>query len=490
MKSLARISRHNLTIGLVTALMIALVLGFNLYERLETWIGYAATWSLDRFFLVGFIMAGALCAMLLLQVRATRREARLREELENERRERDERLHELLATTRAVPWECNPHTWRFTYVGPQAAEVLGHPVERWSEANFWTSHIHPEDRRKSLDYCLEQSSQSQDYDFEYRWLTEDGRVLWVHDIVHVVTRDGAAERLRGFMIDVTDRNRAALALEEAHQELEHRVEARTSDLRRANDSLHQTLEEQRRTDAMLRQSQERLRALATELALAEESERRRIAAELHDRTIQSLGMSRIKMGALLKSKEPAEREEISRDLLGLIEGAIHDTRSLIFELSPPILYELGLESAVEWLVERLEERQGISGTFQGDRAAKPLAQDLQVALFQAVRELLQNVGKHARATRFEVTLTRDGQRIRVSIEDDGVGFDPAILSESSPPGRGYGLFSIRERLGLLGGTLEIESNSGTGTRVLLSAPLAEALRPLEAGDQGSPDIRT
>ena len=172
----------------------------------------------------------------------------------------------------------------------------------------------------------------------------------------------------------------------------------------------------------------------------------------------------------------------------LIEGAIHDTRSLIFELSPPILYELGLEPAVEWLVERLEERVGIAGTFQGDRAAKPLAQDLQVALFQAVRELLENVGKHARATRFEVTLARDGQRIRMQIEDDGVGFDPAVLS-SSPPGKGYGLFNIKERLGLLGGTLEIESNPGAGTRVLLSAPLAAALKPLAVEDQGFPDIR-
>ncbi len=139
-------------------------------------------------------------------------------------------------------------------------------------------------------------------------------------------------------------------------------------------------------------------------------------------------------------------------------------------------------------MERLEEREGITGIFQGDRVAKPLAQDLQVALFQAVRELLQNVGKHARATRFEVTLTRDGQRIRVSIEDDGVGFDPTVLSESSPPLQGYGLFSIRERLGFLGGNLEIESNPGAGTRVLLSAPLAGALRPLAVGDQGFPDI--
>ena len=481
-------SRQNLTIGLVAALMIALALGFDLYERLETWIGYTADWSLDMFFLVGFILAGALCGMLLLQIRATRREASLRERLETEGKEQEERLHKLLATTRAVPWEADPRTWRFTYIGPQAPHVLGHPIERWTEADFWTSHIHPEDRREALDYCLEQSTHSKDYEFEYRWVTEDGRILWVHDIVHVVFRDGAAERLRGFMIDVTDRRRAAHALEDAHQDLERRVEARTFDLRRANDSLHQTLEEQQRTDAMLRQSQERLRALATELALAEERERRRIAAELHDRTIQSLGMSRIKMGALLKSEGRAEREELSRDLLHLIEGAIHDTRSLIFELSPPILYELGLEPAVEWLVERLEEREGITGTFQGDRVAKPLAQDLQVALFQAVRELLENVGKHARATRFEVALARDGQRISVRIEDDGVGFDPTVLSASSPPVRGYGLFSIRERLGLLGGKLEIESNPGAGTRVLLSAPLAGALRPLAVGDQGFPDI--
>ncbi|MCZ6696585.1 MAG: PAS domain S-box protein [Acidobacteria bacterium] len=405
------ISRQRITIGLVGALMIALALGFNLYERLERWIGYSAAWSLDRFFLVGFILAGVLCAMLLLRARETRREASLREGLEAERHEREERLRKLLATTRAVPWEADAHTGRITYIGPQAQDLLGHPIERWLEADFWVSHIHPEDRRRAIDYCLDQKARCSDYEFEYRWLTDDGRVLWVHEIVHVAFRDGTAEHLHGFMIDVTDRKRAEVALENAHQELEHRVEARTADLRRVNDDLQRTIEEQRRTDEMLRRYQERLRALATELAIGDERERRRIAAELHDRTIQSLGMSRIKLGALLKSRGGAERDELSHDLRHLIEGAIHDTRSLIFELSPPILYELGFEPAAEWLVERFEEREGLAGTFRDDRIAKPVTHDLQVALFQAVRELLENIGKHACATRFEVTLAREREEI-------------------------------------------------------------------------------
>lgn len=139
-------------------------------------------------------------------------------------------------------------------------------------------------------------------------------------------------------------------------------------------------------------------------------------------------------------------------------------------------------------MERLEEREGLAGTFRDDRVAKPVTHDLQVALFQAVRELLENIGKHACATRFEVILARERDRIRVQIEDDGVGFDPAILSASPPAHGGYGLFSIRERLGRLGGTLAIESKPGAGTRVLLSAPLDEAPRPLAIRNQGFPDI--
>jgi PAS domain S-box-containing protein len=468
--AMTRFSRRVLLLSAGAALLVAASFVFDLFETLSAWLGRHERWQLGELFLAAVVGVAVMLCLALRRSRVLRRAAREEDRLRGILTEEERRLRLLLESTKAVPWEADARTLLFTYVGTQAAEIFGHPLYRWYEIDFWADHIHPDDRQETLKFCLEHSQRTSDYDFEYRWLTSNGRVRWVHDIVHVESADGVPTRLRGFMIDITDRKRMEVALEEAHRDLERRVERRTLDLREANARLQQTLMERQRAEDSLRHSQGRLRGLASELALGEERERRRLAADLHDRTIQMLGLSRIKLGALRESRKSGERDAIVHDLQGLVDQAIGDTRSLIFELSPPILYELGFESAVEWLVERLEEREGITGTFKDDHEAKPLAEDVRVALFQAVRELLNNVGRHARAHHVEVSLLRAGDTIRVQIDDDGVGFDPHVVEIPASDG-GYGLFSIRERLDLLGGALSIESTPETGTRALVMAPL-------------------
>lgn len=214
----------------------------------------------------------------------------------------------------------------------------------------------------------------------------------------------------------------------------------------------------------IRNYQEQLRSLASELTLAGERERRRIAAGLHDHISQNLVLSRLKLEALRRSFAVDVQESID-EVLGLIARTIEYSRSLTFDLSPPVLYELGLEAAVEVLGERFEAQYGVSFNFRDDGQPKPVRHETRILLFMAVRELLANTAKHARAGLVSVSLVREHDTIRICVADDGRGFDPSAQTN------GYGLFSIRERLESLGGNMRIESEPGKGTRVILTAPL-------------------
>ncbi len=226
--------------------------------------------------------------------------------------------------------------------------------------------------------------------------------------------------------------------------------------------------ERKRAEERIHVFQRRLRSMASQLSLAEERERKRMAAGLHDQVGQPLAAVKMKLGALrglLSSDGLVEQVDEIREL---IDQAIHEMRSLTFELSPPILYDLGLEPALEWLVEQVQKEHGIVCRFEDDGQNKPLGDDARGLLFWVVRELLINVVKHAKARTATVSIWRDGDELRVSVEDDGVGFD---TSEIDRRNRGFGLFSIRQRLTEFGGQVEVESKPGHGTRVILVAPL-------------------
>ncbi len=217
--------------------------------------------------------------------------------------------------------------------------------------------------------------------------------------------------------------------------------------------------------------QKQLRSLASQLSLIEERERRDIATALHDRVGQTLAICKIQLGALRQAASSTEFAEPLQEIHKYIEDIIRDTRSLTFEISSPILYQLGIEAALEWLTEQTQKRHGIRAKFKDDGQPKPLDEDIQIVLFQAVRELLVNVVKHAQAQHVEVAIGRDDGSARIVIEDNGVGFDDFPIGSHWSEIKGFGLFSIRERLGHLGGQLQIKSEPGRGTRVTLLAPL-------------------
>ena len=217
--------------------------------------------------------------------------------------------------------------------------------------------------------------------------------------------------------------------------------------------------------------QNRLRTMSAKLSQVEERERHRIATYLHDQVGQSLAALRIKFGAYSEKSVATDTIEEYEEICKLLEQTIRDTRSLTSELSPHILYELGLQAALEWLVDRMIKEDDLEVEFESDSRPKPLSNDVQVLLFYSVRELLFNVLKHAQAHSVGVSVHADESQIYILVKDTGVGFDPVKVTSFSNMDFGFGLFNIRERIELIGGSLKIDSAPNHGTCITLTAPL-------------------
>lgn len=228
----------------------------------------------------------------------------------------------------------------------------------------------------------------------------------------------------------------------------------------------------------IRNYQVQLRTLASELTLAEEKERRRIARDLHDGIGQTLLVSRMKLRGSRASTSAPELVRSMDEACEFIDQAIQSLRSLTFELSLPILYELEFGAAMEWLVEQIQEQHDVQIDLEDDGQPEKMDEEVMVLLFRTVRELLINVVKHARAHSVRVSIQKDSSSIRIEVEDDGVGFDTSQIDFGGTPGKGgFGFFSIRERLNFLGGNFQVESEPGQGTRAVLTAPLKQNGHP-------------
>jgi len=260
-------------------------------------------------------------------------------------------------------------------------------------------------------------------------------------------------------------------LRRANDELDQRVRERTAELDRTNQSLTAEIVERKKATELLIAYQEKLRALAAQISLAEEQERRRIARGLHDHIGQNLVLTKMKLGALHELNNQAARTQVLDEVHPLLEQAIKQIRTLTFELGSRVLYDFGLSAALENLTEQMRDQHGIPASFKEDDLPKPIAEDIQVALFQAARELLHNVVKHAHPKSVKVSLVRVGDSIRLTVQDDGIGCrvdDPGSAISTTD---GFGLFSIRERLEYLGANMEFKSELGAGTSIFLTAPL-------------------
>jgi signal transduction histidine kinase len=252
--------------------------------------------------------------------------------------------------------------------------------------------------------------------------------------------ESLAEMLRAHFDHVL----ADAALRAAHDDLEEQVLQRTSELRR----------------------------LSAELCLTEARERRRIAGDLHDNIGQALAIIRRRVEVLRGDAVFSGLEYGLDEVSDLIDRTIRYTRELTGEISPPVLYELGLSDGLDWLAEWCGDKLDLRVRYEARGTVPPLREEQKVMLFNSARELLRNVRRHAGVESAELVLDAGADFVEVSVVDTGAGFDPEC-GDRPTDGGGFGLFSIRERMRQLGGVTEVESAPGAGARIVLRVPVAE-----------------
>lgn len=253
------------------------------------------------------------------------------------------------------------------------------------------------------------------------------------------------------IVDITERRRLFQQLQQINAELEQRVRERT---------------------AVAEDRASQLQVLASRLTTAEHNERRRIAHILHEHFQQLLASAKLSLGVVRRKAPYDSLNEPLRRVEEAIDESIKASRSLTVELCPPILYDMGLAATMEWLGRWMPDKYQLDVDVAADPQANPVAEDINVLLFHSTRELLFNVVKHAHVKRATVRMARRGeQEVEVLVADEGVGFDPTTRSAGQNQAGGFGLFSIRERLELIGGHMDVESKPGHGTRIRLVAPI-------------------
>ncbi len=336
-------------------------------------------------------------------------------------RKSEERFSQLLETTNIVAWEADPETWRFTDVSAQAREFLGYPIRDWYAPGFLVSNIHPDDRDMVIEVCASQSLIADSFDITFRMHASDGGIVWIHNLISITRSGGRIAGVHGFMIDITEQ----------------------------------------------RQIQEVLRDLGSRLIAAQEKERTRVARELHDDLNQRMALLSIELEQLeLEAKQRRNVGPHLRKLQENVEEIAADIHRLSYRLHPSKLDHLGLAPAVESLCKEIKNDK-LTVIFQQRGFPANLSQDVTLCFFRIAQEALRNTVKHSEAQIARVNLEKTDDVIRLTISDDGHGFN----TESDAMRSGLGFTSMRERLRLVDGQIQIRSRQMEGTTIEVSAPL-------------------
>ena len=228
------------------------------------------------------------------------------------------------------------------------------------------------------------------------------------------------------------------------------------------------IERRKASEKKLLDYQTQLKNLASELSLFEEREHRRIASHLHDGLVQTLVFSKLKLEELAEDLQSEPYQTDLAQILNLLDMSIEECRSLVYELSPPVLYELGIAAGLRWLADHFEDQHGLVIGFHHDKSIPKLPDNVSGVLFRAAKELLTNIVKHSGAKNAFLEIRKEKELIVLSVRDDGRGFDAGKNPECSTRSIGFGLFNLRERVESIDGTLTIVSSPGAGASVTIS----------------------
>jgi PAS domain S-box-containing protein len=327
------------------------------------------------------------------------------------------------------------------YTSPQVVELLGYTVEEWMrDAELWVRCLHPADRERVVREHWASNDKGERFVSEYRILAKDGREVWIRDeAVPVEAEDGTVLYWRGVMVDITAQREAEDRLRASLDDVEHMVSQR--------------------------------RDLAQRLENAQEEERRRIAADIHDDPIQVMSAVDMRLQLLLDRPERVDALEIG-ELAEELRSAIDRLRNLLFELRPVALDLEGLTPAIGMYLEHVAKDTDWTWEVIDELDHEPVP-EARVAFYRVAQEAVANVRKHANATHVEVRLSSVDGGLLLRIVDDGDGFDP---SETPLPGH-LGLATVTERAELAGGWCRIESRLSEGSVLECWMPLRA---PVEA----------
>ena len=353
---------------------------------------------------------------------------------------------------------------------PEYYSMFGLPENSPVNSQTWPQVIHPNDRAWLLNLFMNAVKDHEAVSYEFRLVRpDDGKVRWISGRAAPIFDDsGQPWRLVGGNVDITDRKQMEMDLQEAHADLEVRVQERTQELARANEALSREIEERKALEQMRME-------LVHRVVTTQEEERRRISRDLHDQMGQRLTALRLKLSALRGLARSGENIEPHVAQLQEIAGTVDAEISfLAAQLRPTALDDLGLEQALKAYVSEWSSHYDIPAELHSNLGPGRRPQGLvETHLYRIAQEALNNVIKHADASHVSVMLENNPEGTVLVVEDDGKGFDPDTARTDNSYG-GLRLLGIRERASLIGGDLEIETSPDTGTAIYVRVPHAPA----------------
>lgn len=381
-----------------------------------------------------------------------------RKNAEEKLRGSEERFRSLVSIITDVSWVTDAAG---AFIAPQP-EWQAYTGQTWDEHRGfgWANALHPEDRDRIKEIWLRACETHTMYESRGRlWHapTQQWR-QYVARAAPLFHADGSVREWVGTCTDIEELKRGEAALHRSNEELEAKVVDRTRELVA---------------------SQEGLRGLAHDLHLAEQRERQRLAGELHDYLAQLLVVCKIKLAQATQQQTAPRVDRTLADVQEVMDQALTYTRTLVAQLSPPILNQFGLPIALKWLVEQMHQRD-LTVSLELESETLSLSEETSVLLFQSIRELLMNVLKHAGTKQARLALREEEGTLHIMVADQGAGFDLAAAAAAAAAISyvpSFGLFSIRERMIALGGRFELHSRPGEGTTATLTLPLGRAGMP-------------
>lgn len=367
-----------------------------------------------------------------------------RKKMECDLRESEERYRRFIATANEGIGIVDGD-YRITYVNDRMAEIAGYRAEELLGKQI-SAMLRVADKDTLTGKMTERKKGISDR-YEYRHRRKDGSDAWLLvSSTPIFDSSGTFQGAFSMVTDMTDRKNAEFALLQAHIEMEQRVLERTEELAAAN---------------------EQIKLMSYQLIRAEEQERIRIAAELHDQVGQALLLAKIKSDTLASEIIADHERTAAAGISALLESSIHDIRNLTFSMRPPLLDTAGIDAALEWLCMSLQKDYNLQVNFSCYCRPLRLADEKRYPLFQSIRELLLNVAKHAGVGRAELVIQLLDGTLEVRVTDNGAGYEFSSGQVGHVKNSGFGLFNVQRRIEQIGGTVAIAS-SGQGTTVTLN----------------------